>query len=88
MGDDNNENGNENSTVASYVDGVGTNGGTGLIATGQAFWVQAIGPGPTLQINEFAKSTSTGTFFRRPGQENLFRITLSIDDQFMTNTNY
>ena len=77
----NNENGNENSIVASYVDGVGTNGGTGLIATGQAFWVQAIGPGPTLQINELAKSTSTGTFFRRPGQENLFRITLSIDDQ-------
>ena len=51
----NNENGNSNSVIASFVDGVGTNGGTGLIATGQAFWVAAIGSNPSLTVNETAK---------------------------------
>ncbi len=77
----NNENGNSNSTVASYVDGIGTNGGTGLVATGQSFWVQAIGSNPTLQINERAKSNTTGIFFRKAETDNWFRITLSNQSQ-------
>jgi len=77
----NNENGNNNSVVASYVDGVGTNGGTGLVATGQAFWVQALGSSPSLQINERAKSGNTGIFFRQQEPLNLIRVTLAGHDQ-------
>ncbi len=77
----NNENGNSNSTVATFVDGIGTNGGTGLVATGQSFWVQAIGTNPTLQINERAKSNTTGIFFRKPNPNNWFRITLNGNNQ-------
>ncbi len=77
----NNENGNSNSIVASFVDGIGTNGGTGLVATGQSFWVQAIGANPTLQMNERAKSNTTGIFFRKSNSDNLFRITLSGNNQ-------
>ena len=77
----NNENGNSNSVIASYVDGVGTNGGTGLIATGQSFWVQAIGANPSLSINERAKSGSTGVFFRNQAPGNLFRIRLTSQSQ-------
>jgi len=77
----NNENGNSNSIVASFVDGIGTNGGTGLVATGQSFWVLAIGSDPTLQINERAKSNTTGVFFRKSKPDNWFRITLSGNNQ-------
>ncbi len=77
----NNENGDNNSVVASFVDGVGTNGGTGLIATMQSFWVQALGDNPSLQINERAKSGNTGTFFRVKEPLHLFRITLSNDNE-------
>ena len=47
---------NGNATVASYVSGVGTNGGTGRIATGQAFWVQSVAINPILSISETSKS--------------------------------
>ena len=77
----NNENGNSNSIVASFVDGVGTNGGTGLIATAQAFWVKAIGNNPGLQLNERAKTTSTGAYLRKGSPDNLFRITLETANQ-------
>ena len=72
----NNENGNENSIIASFIDGIGTNGGTGLIATGQSFWVLAIGSNPSLIVNERAKGATTGVFFRNQAPANYFRITL------------
>ena len=72
----NNQNGNENSIVVSFVDGVGTNGGNGLVSTGQSFWVLAIGNNPSLVVNERAKSNSTGTFLRKNSPDNLFRVTL------------
>ena len=78
----NNENGNSNSTVASFVDGIGTNGGTGFVATGQSFWVQAIAANPSLQINERAKSGNTGAFFRKSRDDNWFRVTLRNEAQF------
>lgn len=77
----NNEAGNSNSVVASFVDGIGTNGGTGLVATGQSFWVQALDVDPSLQINERAKSSSTGVFFRNHDPVSMFRITLSSEHQ-------
>ncbi|WKZ60975.1 MAG: hypothetical protein QY309_05695 [Cyclobacteriaceae bacterium] len=44
-----------------------TNTGTltdGIIAPGQAFWVQTVTSNPTLTIHEKAKRTNTSTFFR------------------------
>ena len=36
----------------------------GIIASGQAFWTQAVSASPTLDITELAKTTTTGEFFR------------------------
>ncbi|UYN85821.1 MAG: fibronectin type III domain-containing protein [Cyclobacteriaceae bacterium] len=43
--------------------GLGTLTG-GIIAPGQAFWVQAVTANPSLTIHEKAKRTNTSTFFR------------------------
>ncbi|MBN8696282.1 MAG: PKD domain-containing protein [Bacteroidetes bacterium] len=48
----------------SYVGGIGTNGGSNLIASSQAFLVQATGPSPVLQITETVKNASDGLFIR------------------------
>lgn len=41
----------------------------GLVATGQAFWILAIGDDPTMSINESAKVGQTGTFYREGVKE-------------------
>ncbi len=48
----------------SYVGGIGTNGGSNLIASSQAFLVQATGPSPVLQITETVKDSTDGLFIR------------------------
>lgn len=47
---------------ASYVNGVGANGGSGLIASGQSFFVEANAASPVLIVTEECKSKSPGTF--------------------------
>lgn len=62
-----------------YSTGLGTLTG-GVIASGQAFWVKAQGPGlsPNLVVHESAKTPSSGEFYRRaPIQNNGLSITLS-----------
>ncbi len=70
---------NEAGQFASYVDGIGVNGGTGRIASGQAFWVQATGNNPALSVTEDVKSTLNNTeFFRTNGApDNVIRLTMS-----------
>jgi len=51
---------------------------TGKIAKGQAFWVRTTGPNPTLQINENAKVSDKGTFYRTASPEVTDRIVLSL----------
>ena len=52
-----------NGQYASYVDGVGTNGGTEVIATSQAFWVKAHIPGASLTCSrEVMLGTEDGEF--------------------------
>jgi hypothetical protein len=51
-----------NNQYASYVGGVGVNGGTKYIPSSQAFWVRAIGPSPSMSLNESVKSVVDQSF--------------------------
>ena len=67
--------------VASYINGVSTNGGSNIIAMGQGFWVKANAASPVLTIQESVKSAgSQTTYFRQSASQNLLRITLSKDN--------
>lgn len=65
---------------ASYVGGVGVNGGTRYIASSQAFWIHAIAASPTSSITEAVKSPVDATFMhtaQQPSVGNLLSITLT-----------
>ncbi|MEZ4798589.1 MAG: hypothetical protein R2809_02195 [Flavobacteriales bacterium] len=47
---------------ASYVNGVGTNGGTGIIPSSQSFFVQANAASPVLTATESVKTSTSGTY--------------------------
>lgn len=47
---------------ASYINGVGTNGGSGIIPSTQSFFVQANGASPALTAAESVKTSTNGTF--------------------------
>ncbi|MBN8650232.1 MAG: T9SS type A sorting domain-containing protein [Cytophagales bacterium] len=65
---------------ASYVGGVGTNGGSRYIATGQAFFVKSNGGAINFQSDENVKVGGTQTtFIREGGVSDLIRITLKRD---------
>ncbi len=49
---------------ASYVFGLGTNGGSRYIASSQAFWIQANAASPVVQIQENCKSAVDQAFIR------------------------
>jgi hypothetical protein len=59
---------------ASYVNGVGTNGGSSLIAPGQSFFIEANAASPSLVVTEECKSKSVGTF--RAADENSPRLSI------------
>jgi hypothetical protein len=50
---------------ASYVAGLGTNGGSANIASSQAFWVQAISSSPSIVVTESSKTTIDGSFLKQ-----------------------
>lgn len=54
----------QNQQFASYVFGIGTNGGSRYIASSQAFWVQANAASPVVQITENCKSAVDQAFMR------------------------
>lgn len=58
--------------------GLGTLTG-GIIAPGQAFWVQAVNANPSLTIHEKAKRTNTSTFFRE-GESTVNSITMRLSN--------
>jgi hypothetical protein len=53
-----------NQRYTTFVDGVGTHGGTGRIASGQAFWVRSRAVGPVLTATEQVKTTTATTFLK------------------------
>jgi SprB repeat len=59
---------------ASYVGGVGVNGGTNLIASSQGFEVQANGPSPVLRITENVKSATAVGFKNATEEPSVLRV--------------
>ncbi len=55
----------ESASYASYVGGVGNNGGSNIIPSGQAFWVKANATSPALTAKEAVKSTDLSDLFLR-----------------------
>jgi hypothetical protein len=60
---------------ASYVFGIGTNGGSNNIASSQAFWVQA-NASPSVTVTESSKTSVDGDFLKQPSNTNPFRISV------------
>lgn len=47
---------------STYINGVGANGGTGIIPSSQSFYVQANAASPTLAVSESVKTSNIGSF--------------------------
>ena len=63
-----------NSRYATFVSGVGVNGGSRYIASTQGFWVKANAASPLLTIREAVKVTNNASFFREDEISNLLYI--------------
>ncbi len=72
------DNGSAAGTYATFINGVGSNGGSQYIPIGQAFWVKLNAAGPTtLTATEAVKAPGQTTeFFRQAPPDDLLRITL------------
>ncbi|MES2389620.1 MAG: LamG-like jellyroll fold domain-containing protein [Bacteroidota bacterium] len=66
---------------SSYVNGVGTMGGSNLIASGQGFMVRAIAAGPILKATEGIKTASAASAMRA-GALSLLRLKVSTADLY------
>ncbi len=55
-----------------------TDSGPMVLATGQAFWVRATSASPNFSVNELAKTTATGVFYRA-GVQNKMILSLEKD---------
>jgi hypothetical protein len=76
------DNGQTSPVYATYVGGVGTNGGSRFIPIGQAFFIKSNGGAINFQANENVKVAGTqGTFFREGAVDDMMRITLKRDSQ-------
>ena len=64
---------------SSYVNGVGVNGGTSLISSGQGFWVKARRNNPRLRSNRDAL-TNTNSEIKSTNQNQIVRLTLNGDE--------
>lgn len=67
----------ESGTYASYVDGIGANGGSNIISSCQSFWIKASGPNPQLTVPQVAKTNQNSVFFKQSQSTNYLTITLS-----------
>lgn len=68
-----------NQRFSAYVNGVGVNGGSNLIAPGQGFFIRASAPAPMLVANENVKSTERLSVLRQGAMTNLLKVTLKKD---------
>lgn len=67
---------------ASYVFGIGTNGGSRYLASSQAFWVQTNSASPSLQIRENCKYNADQTFLKQSiAQQQLLFFSLQVGNK-------
>lgn len=59
---------------ASYVGGLGINGGSNNIASSQAFWVQTNTSSPSVTVTEACKTTTDGAFLKAASPITPFKI--------------
>lgn len=64
----------------SYINGVGTNGGSGIIPSSQSFFVQASAASPALTITESTKTAQSGTF-KSKNEVELLSLTMKINNR-------
>jgi hypothetical protein len=64
---------NSNGQTAVYTYGTDWDG---IIAPGQAFWIQTTSASPALTVRETAKVTTDGAFYRIGDEENKVRVTM------------
>jgi hypothetical protein len=67
----------DNQQYASYVAGIGVNGGSRHIASSQAFWVQSNAASPTLTATENVKSATNQAFLRNRRIDPMISIRLT-----------
>lgn len=60
----------------------------GVITMGQAFWVYAEQPGAELIVNESAKTSASGTFFRQRGESPSATMVLSLTHKEATDNSF
>jgi hypothetical protein len=66
----------ETEQYSTYINGIGINGGTNIIPSSRAFWVQANQNSPVLSCDEMVK-TSSDISFQRPSTSGQLRLQLS-----------
>lgn len=64
----------ESGVYASYVDGIGSNGGTNVIASGQSFYVRSNDVNPVLTVTESSKTTGTDPFLKTTSGTSYFSM--------------
>jgi len=70
-----------NNRYATYINGSATNGGSNLIAPGQAFFVRANSAGPALSVNNVARVSTQKAFLKDEIiPQDILRITAKIND--------
>lgn len=70
-----------NHRYATYIDGVGTNGGSRYIAPGQGFFVHSNASGPALVSNYLTRTTETTPFLKaKEATPDLLRLVSTIED--------
>jgi len=67
----------ESGQYASYVNGVGNNGGSRFIPSSQSFFVMTNAASPVLEVNESVKSSNQGVFKNYDPQPGVFMLTLT-----------
>ncbi|MEO6883928.1 MAG: PKD domain-containing protein [Bacteroidia bacterium] len=63
---------------ASYVSGIGTNGGSNIIPSSQSFWVQTNGSSPKLVMTENVKSSSNKPFTKIENNHNVQSLSIHL----------
>ena len=67
-------------STASYISGVGVNGGSRYIASQQAFWVKANAAAPVLTMVENVKSPQNPTYLRHSHVQNTSQYPMAFQD--------